>query len=647
MTTPEPWDDDRLGAAFAANGRRRSTPPDLVSGTLAALRTPRAVVPLWRRLLAPAAVLVVAAVGVGGGLALIGSPGGSSGLVEFRRGPTAELQTLDAFEFAFDFPADWRAYDAGAPFSGGSSIAVLGTQPVEPRCGDGRHVDVNCVFEQPLEPGQIRVFVGTGAYRGGSVLDRPDIENGSTTRMTIGEMPAILDELDPQPDSYYQEDVSLQWSIGRPATLTNVIRIELRSREWPVRGRVNTPAEVRAATQVIIDSFRFAAPPPSPLPSDPMAATAAAIAAIDAQALSFRGSYVDPDDSTPVTYLECLGDEPDTMSTADVRYGPGGDLGGTVKLACSWTIRVETPTIWRLDLTYDWAVAGRSGRYVETLWIDAASKPLASDFSGEPPPAVAAAPATAPRLRDLPVRTVSDLIARADAGATPEEVIVRGWLSNAGVSIQCISLSNPHPLIPGCLESYSYLVEDAGGLDGNGGLKPPSVPFVVPMLREDLNRDAAAGPEVIAIGHQSDHRWTSCPPPEQTACRGRFVIDRLLAAGDLPDDALPEPWYLGTAPAPGAGERIARALTDALGELTVVSIGVARRDMLASIEPAAIDLEVVQDVWVVRALTASAGPAVARTFVLPDFPFTDEPAIQIFEVTSDGVERLPASSAGH
>ncbi|MBA2374489.1 MAG: hypothetical protein H0V74_09875, partial [Chloroflexi bacterium] len=45
--------------------------------------------------------------------------------------------------------------------------------------------------------------------------------------------------------------------------------------------------------------------------------------------------------------------------------------------------------------------------------------------------------------------------------------------------------------------------------------------------------------------------------------------------------------------------------------------------------------------WVVRALTASAGPAVARTFVLPDFPFTDEPAIQLFEVTEGGIAPVP------
>jgi len=171
---------------------------------------------------------------------------------------------------AFDYPADWLAYDAVAALSGGSSIAVLGTQAVEPRCGDERHVDINCVYEQPLGPGDVRVFVGTGAYRGGTILDRPDVESGTTTRLTIGGMPAIIDEFDRQPDSYYREDVSLAWSIGRPSTLTNVVRIEVRAREWPARGRISTTAELKAAIQVLIDSFRFT---PPAVPTDPPAST--------------------------------------------------------------------------------------------------------------------------------------------------------------------------------------------------------------------------------------------------------------------------------------------------------------------------------------------------------------------------------------
>ena len=186
---------------------------------------------------------------------LLNGDRGTTGL--FRDGPTPALNTFDNGEFAFEYPADWLGYDASAGFSGGSSIAVLGTQAVEPRCGDERHVDINCVYEQPLEPGDVRVFVGTGALRGGTVLDRPDVEDGTTTRHTVAGMPAILDEYDPQPDSFYREDLSLQWSIGRPGLLSNVVRIELRAREFDGPLPRSVAKEAGAALSLMIASFRF------------------------------------------------------------------------------------------------------------------------------------------------------------------------------------------------------------------------------------------------------------------------------------------------------------------------------------------------------------------------------------------------------
>jgi hypothetical protein len=251
----DPWDDERLRAAFAARASRASA-ADLATTTITALRARPARQPVWRRMLARAAAAAVIVIGVTSGFAmLLNGDRGASGL--FRDGPKPDLKTFDSGEFAFEYPADWLGYDTTVAFSGGSSIAVLGTQPVESRCGDERHVDVNCVYEQPLEPGDIRVFVGTGAFRGGTVLDPPDIENGTTTRHTVAGMPAVLDEYDPQPDSFYREDLSLSWSIGRPGLLSNVIRIELRAREPVGRRPRSVVAEVRAALDSLIASFRF------------------------------------------------------------------------------------------------------------------------------------------------------------------------------------------------------------------------------------------------------------------------------------------------------------------------------------------------------------------------------------------------------
>lgn len=651
MTMPDPWDDDRLGAAFGASDRRRSTPPDLVSGTLAALGTPRVVVPVWRRLLAPAAVLVVAVVGLGGGLALIGSPGGSSGLVEFRRGPTAELRTLDALEFTFDFPADWLAYAAPLAGSGGSSIAVLGTQPIEPRCGDKRQVDVNCVFEQPLEPGQIRVFVGTGGYRGGSVLDRPDIENGSTTRLTIGGMPAILDEFDPQPDSFYREDVSLQWSIGRPATLTNVIRIELRAREWPVRGRVNTAAEVQAATQVLVDSFRFT-PPPTLLPSDAAAATEAARAAIRTEADAFARGYLGSTDTTEVTYLDCLGDEPDVTATTKVSYGPGGYLGGAIDLACTWTIRIETPAIWRLDLTYDWTVDGRTGRYVESHWIDAASRVLAGTTAGQAPPELESRAGPAELFR-LEVMLVATALEVRDAGADDRELAVRGWFSPIGpISCTPPATTPPatrpvSPLEPNCPDQWVVLMDAPESLvtvtDGGFEGRLPTGSFFQIDL-DDLDRGwqpglPTLGPaepvEIVVIGHFDDRRSALCPDEVEAACRNRFVVDRVawVDGVEQPTSLVTEVEELASTQ-DGIGAVVRNESPDGLVLSTAVvdgSTGIGRIEpSLGTGRGGFIDQRAI---WVVRVLEGDR----AVTYLVVDG--TDA----IFEMRDDGV---PVSVGG-
>lgn len=302
MTQHDAWDDARLHDAYTAYASAAS-PPNLSPGEIRAAleQPPTHGIPSWGGALAAAVVVAILIAGSVAGLALLGQQtvGGS---VTVRDGPTPDLRTLDAGEFAFDYPADWLAYDSTVAFSGGSSIAVIGTQPVEARCGTSAHVDVNCVYEQVLEPGAIRVFIGTGAYRGGTVLDRPDIENGTTTRLTIAGMPAIRDEFDRRPDSYYQEDLQVHWSIGRRATLSNVVRIEAMARDPGT-------ADARAAFDAIIGSFRFADPtPPDPTPATeafglPVISVPDALALRDADVgdreLAVRGWF------SPIGYVEC------------------------------------------------------------------------------------------------------------------------------------------------------------------------------------------------------------------------------------------------------------------------------------------------------------------------------------------------------
>ena len=84
-TPGAPWDDERLTAAFAARAAQAVTPVDLARATSAAIPTQASSAGTWRRLLAPAAVVILAIGAVSGGVALRGSIG-----VESTDGPSSE-----------------------------------------------------------------------------------------------------------------------------------------------------------------------------------------------------------------------------------------------------------------------------------------------------------------------------------------------------------------------------------------------------------------------------------------------------------------------------------------------------------------------------------------------------------------------------
>lgn len=392
MTTPERpldrltadpgWDDERLEAAFAARASRVTVPGDLVVATVERLR-PAARRSPWAHLLPAGAVLVLVLGVIGGGVALLGGSGGllGGGSVSFRDGPTPDLRTLDGGEYALDFPASWLAYGATAVAgSGGSIDAVLTTQPIEERCGGPMGVDINCVYEQRLEPGQLRIFIGRSSYRGQTVLDRADIENGTSTRLVVGGMPAVLDEFDDAPDDYYLADQSATWAIATPTSLARVIRIEFRARE-PDAGAA------RGAVDALVASFRFT-PPPTPLPDDPEAAVAAARGVLDAEAASFRQGFVPADDTDGQTYLDCLPESPGEDRVVGIDYGPGGDLGWTVLTRCRWSVTEDkNGPFWQIATVYEWTVGDDFGQFRESYWIDPAGTVLAMTSDGDVPPA--------------------------------------------------------------------------------------------------------------------------------------------------------------------------------------------------------------------------------------------------------------------
>ena len=83
-----PWDDERLTSAFAARAAQTATPVDLARATSAALRTQASSAGAWRRLLAPAAVVILA-IGAVSGVALLDGQRGSNSPTE----PSADPST--------------------------------------------------------------------------------------------------------------------------------------------------------------------------------------------------------------------------------------------------------------------------------------------------------------------------------------------------------------------------------------------------------------------------------------------------------------------------------------------------------------------------------------------------------------------------
>lgn len=508
------WDDRRLEAAFAARAASIETPTDVAAATLERVRTARRPAPAWARWL-PAAAVVLLAVGLAAGAFALGDR--MVGRDLFRPGPTADLKTLDTGEFAFEYPARWLAYDAATSFSGGSATAVLGTLPVEPRCGDERHVDINCVYEQRLEAGHIRLIVGTGSYRGGTIEGQANTRDGTWTRLEVGGMPAIFIEGSGSPDSYYREDASLHWEIARPGSDgTSVVEIEALLTNPGV-------TEARAQLDALIASFRFAnGPDPSVAP-------------------------------TPV----------------------------------------PSPT------------------------------------------------EAAPRLADLRVMTVEELIAAAE-DPTPEEVIVRGWLLQTGEQVKCFPYparpcpAEDHPLIPVGAEHGLHLAAERP--PGEGGLDA-GASSLVPVLRRDAHVAVRIGTavEVQAIGHLLDHRWTTCPAAIQAECRSRFVIDRVVGADQPLDDDIPTPWAIPNDHSVDGAADAVDVVRSVVGGITVVSIGVADAEPLRGIEPSVGGINNGEGAWVIRALVAGEAEPVARTFLVGHIGW-----FTLYEVTEAGLlDRTP------
>ncbi len=644
------WTDERLESAFASLVPAEAPASVLASVADGLARDASRGHRRWALAIAGVSLALTAVVAA----AVIAGPwlvrGGPFAGTWFRVDPGDDgTSTFATDDFRFDFPSSWTVTDTAAAFSGGSAIAVLGTAPVPAACGSGP-ADINCIYEQPLDPGAISVVVGTRGFRGGSILDRADIDNGTTSRVSIGRMPAILDELAVTPEDVYRADLSLSWTIATPTSLTNAVTIDVLARD---PGSI----EARTAAEALIASFVFNRPPRT-LPPEDAAGIVAARAAIVSEGAAFARGFRQ---LAGENHLTCQPDQPASSRDTIITFSSGGDLGGGVPVTCSWTLAREGDVLWRIETHVDWAIGGRSGRGTEILWLDAGGTIVGQRDEGENPPLVRPASPDPSQAVDpgasgdpvvsgtrmkaigLDVLTIDEALAGPVNAADGREFAVRGWLTSRASSRRCVYLGDTSPLLERCGEGRVFLLRDNQPIPPTLTGLPPRGPFLNPLIRGSVDLDTL-GPEpqeAILVGHVGDPRAASCPADRRDACEAAFIVDRVLpATGATTND--PTPWLTGIEPPRATGAVWSYLAARRTAEQRL-SIGLVDSTELSTIQPALTGVEGIDagPVWIVEVL-GGPGEATGKriTIIVPDAAILDQRSILTIIVDGEVLRTL-------
>ena len=184
------------------------------------------------------------------------------------------------------------------------------------------------------------------------------------------------------------------------------------------------------------------------------------------------------------------------------------------------------------------------------------------------------AQATLPTEVDgLPVLTVSEAIAKRDAGGLgTNPIAVRGYWSDGSVGHSCA----PPDQTTGELEIYCHdrefgiteLDEPIVVITNHGYMTEGSGPWLTPYLTEDIagvadlfnlpiiNGQRFPPTPIVVVGHFNDPRAEKCRPTARKLCRDRLVLDRIVQfqPGAVPTPAptpTPTPFpYADPPPAP-------------------------------------------------------------------------------------------------
>lgn len=275
----------------------------------------------------------------------------------------------DEAGIAFDHPAGWSVHDASSAFGGGSVIAILGTLPVEPRCGSA-HVDINCYYERSLDPGTISVVLGTGSFGGSTIFDERapgQLEIGRRERVDVDGLPGFVHRYGP--GGYYEQDEGVGWEIAFPASVLNAFGIEARMRGPGLE-------TMRAELERMVASIRLDAPGPpvsaAPAGAEPMLAEA--LAELDR---AMRRSWVARPEH--VSWYSCFPRAGGLVQRRVITLGPNGPLAEARAITCRYAVAAESGRLWRVALDVD------GGRYVETLWLTGDGRVAGSRRQGVPP----------------------------------------------------------------------------------------------------------------------------------------------------------------------------------------------------------------------------------------------------------------------
>jgi hypothetical protein len=162
-----------------------------------------------------------------------------------------------------------------------------------------------------------------------------------------------------------------------------------------------------------------------------------------------------------------------------------------------------------------------------------------------PSPTTTIQPSKPSTVDGLPLLTVSEAIAKRDAGDLDGgPVAIGGYWSDASVQSMCV----PPNGTPGVLELWcgngefgiTELAEPIETISNRGHVTPGTGPSLTPYIGNDLagasalftlpiiNGQRYTPIPIVIVGHFDDPRATICRPEARQLCKDRLVVDRIV-----------------------------------------------------------------------------------------------------------------------